>query len=95
MKILIYFLLIVSFHASLSQPNCTVLEGTCKEACEIATGRRGGQGSMRSEASLDEAIQLCPDGLAYAYRQKSIPYLKRGDFVTWKKEMIPKITRRL
>jgi tetratricopeptide (TPR) repeat protein len=32
---------------------------------------------------FDKAIALCPS-FDYAYREKSVPYLKRGDFVTWR-----------
>ncbi|GAB4246800.1 MAG: tetratricopeptide repeat protein [Ekhidna sp.] len=68
-----------------AQPNCSVFEGVCQEACEIAIQPIGGQGSRASQEKYDRAIEKCPDRLAYAYMQKAIPYLKRGDFVTWKK----------
>lgn len=33
---------------------------------------------------FDRAIAACPT-FAYSYREKSVPFLKRGDFHTWKK----------
>lgn len=41
------------------------------------------QGHKYAQMGFDEAIRLCPN-FDYAYREKSVPYLKRGDFVTWK-----------
>jgi len=71
----------------LAQPNCNVykLEGneTCYQACMIAT-QPAPQGSKLSQENFDRAINLCPT-LDYAYFEKAVPYLKRGDFVTWKK----------
>lgn len=44
--------------------------------------QHGRQGSHRSQVYLDSAIRLCPD-FAKAWREISVPYLKRGDYVTW------------
>lgn len=71
-----------------SQPNCTIYKMNnnepCYKACTLATEGEGPQGSRESQLKFDEAIALCPT-FDYAYREKSVPYLKRGDFVTWKK----------
>ncbi|WP_157278616.1 tetratricopeptide repeat protein [Olivibacter sitiensis] len=53
--------------------------------CELAEElyeRHGRQGSHRSQIYLDSAIKLCPS-LAKAWREISVPYLKRGDYATW------------
>src|SRR5690606_21534705 len=44
------------------------------------------QGARRSQLLFDEAIKLCP-GFDFAYYEKSVPYLKRGDFITWRRLM--------
>lgn len=71
-----------------SQPNCNIFKmdnnQACYEACIIATEKTEGQGTRSSQQQFDKAIELCPS-LDYAYREKSVPYLKRGDFVTWRK----------
>ena len=71
-----------------AQPNCNVYklnnDEPCYRACIIATEHRYPQGSRESQTRFDSAIALCPT-FDYAYREKSVPYLKRGDFATWKK----------
>ena len=68
-----------------AQVNCNSIEGeNCKKACEIFNHDSGSQGSQQSQENLDKAIVLCPS-FSDAYMEKSVPYLKRGDFVTWKK----------
>jgi tetratricopeptide (TPR) repeat protein len=42
------------------------------------------QGSRASQRCLDSAIRICPD-YAEAWHEISVPYLKRGDFMTWRK----------
>lgn len=44
------------------------------------------QGSRLCQLLLDSAIMACPT-FAAAWREKSVPYLKRGDFATWRKWM--------
>ena len=81
-----YFLslFIVVLYTNLhAQVNCNVIEGeNCKKACEIYNGS-GIQGSKESQENFDRAIALCPS-FSDAYMEKSVPYLKRGDFITWK-----------
>lgn len=81
-----YFLslFIVVLYTNLhAQVNCNVIEGeNCKKACEIYNDS-GIQGSKESQENFDKAITLCPS-FSDAYMEKSVPYLKRGDFLTWK-----------
>lgn len=68
-----------------AQVNCNAIEGeNCKKACEIFNNEADSQGSQQSQENLDVAISLCPN-FSYAYMEKAVPYLKRGDFITWKK----------
>lgn len=67
------------------QPNCNAFKDSiCKKACEIAVNAEQYQGHKFSQMDFDKAIEMCPN-FDYAYREKSVPYLKRGDFITWKK----------
>ncbi len=71
-----------------SQPNCNVYKmngnQACYEACKLATEGEGAQGSKESQEKFDKATELCP-AFDYAFMEKSVPYLKRGDFISWKK----------
>jgi tetratricopeptide (TPR) repeat protein len=71
-----------------AQPNCNVYklkgDSLCYQACLVITSENSPQGARTSQESFDKAIELCPS-FDYAYFEKSVPYLKRGDFVTWKK----------
>ncbi len=88
MKRISFVLSLIILKFGYSQPNCHIYKmennHACYEACIIATEKTEGQGSKSSQENFDKAIALCPS-LDYAYREKSVPYLKRGDFVTWKK----------
>lgn len=54
------------------------------EACRIAEDAyQYYQYSRKYQEILDKAIEKCPY-FSYAYRNKSIAYLKSGDFITWK-----------
>jgi tetratricopeptide (TPR) repeat protein len=85
MKIL-NLLLLFSQMSVLSQINCTIYKDSlCKRACEIATNAgEKDQGSKESQEMFDQAIEMCPN-FDYAYSEKSVPHLKRGDFIAWKK----------
>lgn len=81
---LIFSMLTIS---TIYSQNCQVFlaEGdTCKyEACiHIENARRVYQFSNYYQEKYDEAIEICPS-YSYAYRNKSTPYLKSGDFLTW------------
>ncbi|MEJ7646232.1 MAG: hypothetical protein WKF87_16670 [Chryseolinea sp.] len=56
----------------------------CYEACITATEGDTAQGTRISQEQFDKAIELCPT-FDYAYFEKAVPYLKRGDFITWRK----------
>jgi tetratricopeptide (TPR) repeat protein len=63
-------------------------DSPCYRACEIAErdthgSRSGVQGARESLMKYDSAISLCPT-FATFYYVKAIPYLKRGEFWTWK-----------
>ncbi|MDR3006904.1 MAG: hypothetical protein LBV59_03155 [Sphingobacterium sp.] len=53
----------------------------CAKA-EMLFEEKGNQGTYRSQFYLDSAIRLCPN-LAKAWREKGVPFLKRGDYATW------------
>ena len=88
MKIISFVLTFIILKFGYSQPNCNIFKmddnQVCYEACIIATEKTEWQGTKSSQQQFDKAIELCPS-LDYAYREKSVPYLKRGDFATWKK----------
>lgn len=70
----------------LSQPNCEIYkrETPCRDACESAMmAIRYKQGSFISQVYFDLAISTCPE-FAYAYMEKGVPHLKRGNFIHWK-----------
>lgn len=79
-------LIILVIYSNLqAQVNCNSVEGEeCKKACEIYNSLESvGQGDRESQEGFDLAIKSCPT-FSNAYKEKSVPYLKRGDFVTWK-----------
>ena len=88
MKWIILALGIIFHLQTNAQPNCNLYKmennQLCYEACILATHVRSAQGSRASQMQFDKAIELCP-GLDYAYFEKAVPYLKRGDFIAWKK----------
>ncbi|MBV6880873.1 tetratricopeptide repeat protein [Epilithonimonas ginsengisoli] len=84
-KYFLSFLILVIYANVQAQVNCNAIEGErCKKACEIYNSNSGSQGSRESQESFDKAIDLCPN-FSHAYMEKAVPYLKRGDFITWKK----------
>ena len=73
------------FGLSLSQVNCEALQDeNCKKSCEISNKAEKFQWNEYAQSLFDEAIKLCPNN-DYAYREKAVPFLKSGDFITWKK----------
>ncbi|SHJ24746.1 hypothetical protein SAMN02745146_2605 [Hymenobacter daecheongensis DSM 21074] len=72
-----------------AQPNCLIYAAGSPEraACEVyLQAIEFPQGSIQSQVYFDRALALCPT-FADAYHEKSVPFLKRGDFQTWKKLM--------
>ena len=83
-KWLTYCLSCVIF-ATCVQPSNRYDETGGLSDCELAErlyDEKGSQGSARSQHYLDSAIARCPD-FAKAWHEKSVPYLKRGDYATW------------
>lgn len=81
------FIIVSSVSAgTIAQPNCSVYKENepCFKACEMAVKAEQYQGARQSQLQFDEAIALCP-AFDYAYFEKSVPYLKRGQFIEWKK----------
>ena len=69
--------------------NCALypVGSSCRKACDLyqSPAREASpQGSARSQKYFDEVLALCPT-FAPAWREKAVPYLKRGDFGTWKR----------
>ncbi|MFM8912885.1 MAG: tetratricopeptide repeat protein, partial [Flammeovirgaceae bacterium] len=85
--VLLVLVLIMPFWG-ITEPNCDIYKSEnnqpCYEACLLATNAEGPQGWRSSQEDFDRAIKQCPM-LDYAYMEKAVPYLKRGDFITWKR----------
>ncbi|MGL6127023.1 tetratricopeptide repeat protein [Chryseobacterium artocarpi] len=78
------FLLLIVYTNTIAQVNCNAIEGEdCKKACELYNQASDLQGFRESQEGFDRAIELCPD-FSNAYMEKAVPYLKNGDFATWK-----------
>lgn len=78
------FLLLIVYTNTIAQVNCHAVEGeNCKKACELYNWDSGRQISRESRGAFDRAIGVCPD-FSNSYMEKAVPYLKNGDFVTWK-----------
>jgi tetratricopeptide (TPR) repeat protein len=88
MKIFLFVAFMICSINTYSQPNCNVYKMNnnlpCYEACVTATEGEAGQGTKASQLQFDKAIELCPS-FDYAYFEKAVPYLKRGEFIAWKK----------
>ncbi len=83
------FLLLLYFSNLNSQPNCNLYkwkgDSLCYHACILANKAiEFEQGSDESQIYFDLAIEKCPN-FDFAYFEKAVPYLKRGDFIQWKK----------
>jgi len=81
-------LALLQFSSLQGQPNCAYYypEGSdCRTACfMIERVFLHPQGSWQSQQGIDGVLRLCPE-FAYGWQQKSIPFLKRGDYATWRK----------
>jgi len=78
-----FAVIFIASNSLYAQGNCNLFEGSCKEACELAYEAKKDQGSRKSQELFDQCIELCPT-FAYAYYEKSVPYLKQGLFREWK-----------
>lgn len=86
MRFAIFFISLLLSISVAAQINCNVYknDSACFEACELSEQAGKSQGSANSQQTFDKAIALCPT-FDDAWFGKSIPYLKRGQFVEWKK----------
>ena len=69
-----------------AQSNCSLFtEPNQIKACKFYNSVDSlPQGTSMCEQALDSALYYWP-GYAEAWHEKSVPYLKRGDFLTWRK----------
>ena len=70
------------------QPNCNLYkwsgDSACYRACQYYSERLDyAQGSRESQILFDSVVAVCPT-FDVAYMEKAVPYLKRGDFATWR-----------
>lgn len=88
MRGILIVLLLVFPICMYSQPNCNIYQtdsdGPCYHACILAVEAERYQWTREAQIKFDESIKLCPK-LDYAYMEKSVPYLKSGNFIEWKK----------
>jgi tetratricopeptide (TPR) repeat protein len=80
MKSIIIFLFLISHYSLYSQGNCLIYpEGSAgRKACELGyKALEYPQGSKESQLIFDSVIAINPN-YAWAYFEKSVPYLKRG-----------------
>ncbi|BDS11812.1 tetratricopeptide repeat protein [Aureispira anguillae] len=90
-KTIIFILASVTY--SYAQPNCLAFkyygDSLKCQACETLEKAKGHyQFTKKFQEVHDEAIAI-DSTFAYAYREKSVAYLKSGDFITWK-ELVDK-----
>jgi tetratricopeptide (TPR) repeat protein len=78
-----FFLGALQSHA---QDNCSLFTDSSKiKACKFYNASDSlPQGSALCQQTLDSALYYWP-GYAEAWHEKSVPYLKRGDFLSWRK----------
>jgi tetratricopeptide (TPR) repeat protein len=89
MRILFLLFLLPAAWPVFAQPNCNVYskDDPCFKACEIYNRAiEYVQGSFQQEKMLDSALLICPT-FSHAWREKSVPYLKNGEFKRWKELM--------
>lgn len=88
-----FFIIIFLFFSRLNaQPNCyafkyygdTLQYKACKMVEKIDD--KYYQFSREFQEAYDKALEVCPY-FAYGYKEKSVAYLKSGDFVSWKSLM--------
>jgi len=90
-RLLYIIVLILVVNKLMGQPNCNAFlymgDSLKYEACKTSEGIEGHyQFSSEFQKVLDDAISIDPS-YDYAYKEKSVAYLKSGDFLTWKKLM--------
>lgn len=88
MKTLYLLIFLLSATVLSAQINCNVYkwsgDSACYQACQVFDNARYSiQGSRFSQSLYDSVITICPN-FDMAYMEKAVPYLKRGDFITWR-----------
>ena len=89
-KYCLSFLFAFGFSFFYAQPNCKayLYEGDTLQykACSSVENidEKFYQFDLRFHSAYDEALKISPK-FDYAWREKSVAYLKSGDFITWKK----------
>jgi len=85
-KINLLLLLMTTVFWCRAQTNCRVFTDSCHiKACLLYNAADTfAQGTRKSQQYYDSALRICAD-YAEAWRAISIPYLKRGDYYTWRK----------
>lgn len=86
-KYILFFFLLQAASAE-AQINCNIYrwsgDTACYRACQIYDfANYRPQGSRASQVLYDSVIAVCPT-FDMAYMEKAVPYLKRGDFITWR-----------
>ncbi|WP_313387077.1 hypothetical protein [Chishuiella sp.] len=89
MKKFLNLFFIFTFIQGIAQPNCNAYkylgDSLQYNACKLIENvNYYNQFSREFQELLDQSLDICPY-FAYAYREKSVAYLKSGDFLTWKK----------
>lgn len=76
-----------------AQYNCTILKDSSEaRACRLYNASDSfAQGSPKCEQYLDSAIAIGPH-FAPAWHERSVPFLKRGDFITWRRYLDKAVT---
>jgi len=86
MKNILSLILTISYFSIYGQPNCEIYKSVdnqnCYNACKLAIQASDDQGSKESQIQFDDALTLCPN-FDWAYFEKSVPYVKRGEFLNW------------
>lgn len=63
----------------------TLKDSSAARACRLYDAADSfAQGLPKCERYLDSAIAICPN-FAPAWHERSVPFLKRGDFVSWRR----------
>jgi tetratricopeptide (TPR) repeat protein len=86
-RVALFLSLLFIYGITDAQINCIIYpeNSNCQKACEYYNkGISFPQGSRQSQLYFDSAISYCPT-FAEPYREKSVPFLKRGLYAEWKR----------
>lgn len=90
MRRLVFFSFLLFQHLEVpAQINCNIYQwagdSSCYRACQVYSfANHTPQGSRASQILYDSVIAICPS-FDMAYMEKAVPYLKRGDFIAWRR----------